>query len=378
MASRILYVVPVPAPYRNAELDQAAEVLGADAVTALFMRPVNVGGSFSHEFPRVCPYRCLDQGPDSNGLPFADLERFLVEQDPAVVIVGGYQEAVSQAAFRWCLASGVPFALRSDSNPWTDRLKGWARGRVRHWRLDRWVRQSARCLVTGSYNRDFWRQHGMSPTQEGWWPQWIDYDHYAQARELRTNSREALRDEFGITAPCNLFYVGRLIARKAVDRLCAALAEAPEDLGLVMAGDGPEAERIKREFGPRLGERLRMLGVVEPSQLPRLYAATDVLALASGATEPWAMVLNEATAAGMPIVCHEHVGAAGDLLIDGENGFRLSGNELPDWIAALRSIAERADELPAMGEASVRIAEDWRERSEPAKCLRELVDSLGR
>ena len=79
----------------------------------------------------------------------------------------------------------------------------------------------------------------------------------------------------------------------------------------------------------------------------------------------------------MPIVCQQHVGAAGDLLIDGENGFRLSGNELPDWIAALRSIAERADELPAMGEASVRIAEDWRERSEPAKCLRELVESLG-
>jgi glycosyltransferase involved in cell wall biosynthesis len=190
------------------------------------------------------------------------------------------------------------------------------------------------------------------------------------------SSRDEIREEFGIRTPHNLFYVGRLIARKKVDRLCAALTEVPESLGLVVAGDGPEAARIKNEFGPQLGNRLRMLGVVEPTQLPRLYAATDVLALASGATEPWAMVLNEATAAGMPIVCHEHVGAAGDLLVDGENGFKLTGNELPDWIAALRSIAERVDELPAMGKASVRIADDWRQRSQPAKCLAELAESL--
>jgi glycosyltransferase involved in cell wall biosynthesis len=357
-------------------LDQAAEVLGAEAVTALFMCPVNVGGSFSHAFPSVCRYHCLDQGPECNGLPFAELERFLVNLDPTVVIVGGYRDVVSRATFRWCLASRVPYALRSDSNPWTDRLKGWARGMVRHWRLDPWVRSSARCLVTGRYNRDFWREHGMRPDQEGWWPQWIDYDHFAQARELRASSRQQLRNEFGITAPYNLLYVGRLIARKAVDRLCAALVEAPDCLGLVVAGDGPEAERITREFGQRLGARLRMMGVVEPLQLPRLYAATDILALASGATEPWAMVLNEATAAGMPIVCDEHVGAAGDLLVDGRNGLKLRGNELPDWIAAMRTIAERADELPAMGAASVLIADDWRDRSEPAKCLAALVASV--
>ena len=119
------------------------------------------------------------------------------------------------------------------------------------------------------------------------------------------------------------------------------------------------------------------LGVVEPEHLPRLYAATDVLALASGATEPWAMVLNEATAAAMPIVCHRHVGAAGDLLVDGENGFKLIGNGLSDWRAAMTTIAARADELPAMGAASARIADDWRARSEPAQCLAELAASLG-
>ncbi|MEZ6070297.1 MAG: glycosyltransferase family 4 protein [Pirellulales bacterium] len=181
-----------------------------------------------------------------------------------------------------------------------------------------------------------------APQQAGWWPQWIDYDHYAQARQLRQTSRAALRDEFGITAATNLLYVGRLIARKGVDKLCAALADAPDDLGLVVAGDGPEAEQIRSEYAPALGARLRLLGVVEPEHLPRLYAATDVLALASGATEPWAMVLNEATAAAMPIVCHRHVGAAGDLLVDGENGFKLIGNGLSDWRAAMTTIAARA------------------------------------
>ncbi|MEZ6070298.1 MAG: hypothetical protein R3C10_08465 [Pirellulales bacterium] len=68
MDARILYIVPVPAPYRNAELDRAAEGLGREAVTALFMRPVNVGGSL-HALPNVCQYHCLDQGPRTTALP---------------------------------------------------------------------------------------------------------------------------------------------------------------------------------------------------------------------------------------------------------------------------------------------------------------------
>ena len=51
-----------------------------------------------------------------------------------------------------------------------------------------------------------------------------------------------------------------------------------------------------------------------------MYVDADVFALLSR-HEPWGVAVNEAAASGLPLLLSDRVGAAADLLRDGENGF---------------------------------------------------------
>jgi glycosyltransferase involved in cell wall biosynthesis len=71
---------------------------------------------------------------------------------------------------------------------------------------------------------------------------------------------------------------------------------------LVLAGDGPERKRLEalaRSLG--VEERVRFLGAVPQSDLPRHYSNADALVLASS-REGWANVLLESMACGTPVV----------------------------------------------------------------------------
>jgi teichuronic acid biosynthesis glycosyltransferase TuaC len=95
--------------------------------------------------------------------------------------------------------------------------------------------------------------------------------------------------------------VGSLIPRKGHEIVIAALRQRP-DCRLLIAGGGPlrgALESLAHQLG--VADRVRFLGDVPHAELPRLYAAADVLVLASS-REGWANVLLEAMACGTPVV----------------------------------------------------------------------------
>jgi len=375
MTRPIVYLVEVPTPYRNAEMDRAAEGSAPGEIHTIFVRP-KADGCFEYDLPGRCPFRVVDGTEAQRGIPFDDVTGYLAELNPRFVVVGGYSQPIAREVLRWCHRRDIPFGLRSDSNIYSDRLKGTVRYLVRRARLSPWVRRAQRVLVTGTYNRAFWERYGMRPQQAAWWPQWIDYEHYGSACALRATSREALRQKFGIQAEVALVHIGRLIPRKRVDLLCEALLASDARLGLVIAGGGPEEARLRQRYQSKLDQRLLFLGSVHQNDVPALYAAVDALAIASGPSEPWGMVVNEACAAGLPILCDHRVGAAGDLLRDGQNGLALADNTVPRWVAALNQLAANAERRAQMGQASRALIADWQARSEPAHCLRDAAPAV--
>ena len=90
----------------------------------------------------------------------------------------------------------------------------------------------------------------------------------------------------------------------------------------------------------------------------RLYVAADVFALLSE-REPWAVVVNEAAACGLPLVLSDRVGAAPDLLRDGENGFLVAAGDVAAAAAALRRLAADPERAPRSGARSRELVQDW-------------------
>jgi teichuronic acid biosynthesis glycosyltransferase TuaC len=112
--------------------------------------------------------------------------------------------------------------------------------------------------------------------------------------------REAARAALGLKGR-TLISVGGLIERKGHHRTIEAMRQLG-DFELIIAGEGPERERLAGLIGAfGLGDRVRLLGPRPHRELPALYGAADASVLASS-REGWANVLLESMACGTPVV----------------------------------------------------------------------------
>ena len=104
--------------------------------------------------------------------------------------------------------------------------------------------------------------------------------------------------------------------------------------------------------------RLALVGDVDWDRIVEPYVSADVFALLS-AREPWAVVVNEAAACGLPLVLSDRVGAAHDLLRDGENGALVRAGDVAAAAKALRELAADPKRRAEQGARSRELARDW-------------------
>jgi 1,2-diacylglycerol 3-alpha-glucosyltransferase len=134
---------------------------------------------------------------------------------------------------------------------------------------------------------------------------------------------------------------------KRIDHLLAEFATIPRrDVTLVVAGGREtETDDIIAQGTVMLGDRVRFLPDVPRARMPELYRSADLFVLAS-LHEMFGIVLIEALASGLPIVCHDTpnfraiAGPAGryqDLSIPGG---------LAAGIASLLDVSERLALMP--------------------------------
>lgn len=149
----------------------------------------------------------------------------------------------------------------------------------------------------------------------------------------------------GIGLPLQLLAVGSVVPRKAYGVLVEALRPlAALDWRLTIVGAvRDEAERAKVEAAiaeAALGDRITMAGGVDDAGLARLYAAADLFVMAS-LYEGYGMVLAEAMARGLPIVCTTG-GAAAETVPDAA-GLKVPPGDAARLSAALAQVITHAD-----------------------------------
>jgi len=108
----------------------------------------------------------------------------------------------------------------------------------------------------------------------------------------------------GASRPVVLF-VGRLRAYKGLPYLLRAMCHLEANLAIV--GDGPEYRSLRAEARALgVADRVHFAGHLPDEELPAAYQAADVFALPSHLpSEAFGLVMVEAMASGLPVVCTE-------------------------------------------------------------------------
>jgi glycosyltransferase involved in cell wall biosynthesis len=355
-AIRVAVVSPEPTPYRAPLFDLIAArpdvdltvVYAASTVArrtwrvephhrAVFLEGVRLPGLrrvFRHDYP-VTP----------------GIHAALRDADPQVVVVSGWSTYASQAAIGWCRVKSVPYVLLVESHDlgpkprWRRAIKGTV--------VPRLLKGAVGVLAVGSAARESVVGRGTDPARVRIFGNTIDVAVWEaradRLRERRADARKRLgaRDEDVV-----VLSVGRLVPEKDFDTLIRAAAEDARLL-VVIAGEGSH----RRSIAP-VGVRARFVGDLDEDRLAEAYVAADIFALLS-LHEPWGVVVNEAAASRLPLVLSDRVGAAYDLLRDGENGILVPAGDVAAAAAALRRLADDPRLRARMGERSRELVRGW-------------------
>jgi len=220
-------------------------------------------------------------------------------------------------------------------------------------------------LVIGAANRDYYRAQGVPDRVMFDMPYAIDNAAFRAGAERAAATREALRRELDIAPgrPVVLF-ASKFSARKRPDDLLEAFARVatrPEAHApcLVLVGDGERRAALEARVG-RLGlaGSVRFAGFRNQSELPRFYDLCDVFVLPS-LHEPWGLVINEAMNANCAVIASDQVGAARDLVRDGENGLLFPAGDVDALADRLAQMLADPGRCRAMGERSGAIVARW-------------------
>ena len=304
--------------------------------------------AFEWDVPLTTGYRSLvvrDAAPgervDSDsfaGLDVAEIGEAIASTTPDAVVITGWYSKTLVRALAACRRLGIPTLYRGDSHL-DSAPAGWRRP---IWALKTWwlLRLFDGYLSPGTRVDRYLRRFGAADDRIFRVPHGVDNEMFARtaAPYQRPDARAAARREIGIDdRTFAVLFVGKLVDRKRPLDLVRAVARLGGRGALLVAGAGPLEAAVCAEAS-RLGVDLRMLGFLNQTELGRAYAIADCLALPSDRTETWGLVVNEALAAGVPVVVSDAVGCAPDLARDGETGRRHPLGDVPALTDALDAI----------------------------------------
>jgi teichuronic acid biosynthesis glycosyltransferase TuaC len=128
-----------------------------------------------------------------------------------------------------------------------------------------------------------------------------------QAQEM---PKERIREKLQLPADKKLItFIGRLVKEKGVYELADSLNRLPDEMAVVLVGDGPARDVLKKH--EQYGKRLFLPGQISNDKVKDYLQASDIFALPSY-SEGMPTVVIEAISMNVPVICTP-VGGVPDL-----------------------------------------------------------------
>ncbi len=310
-------------PYHRARLNalkhQAGQALALE-VCAMDDTYAWEHQSTAKEFDRVTLFNT--EADISHDRMRSGITKALDDYRPDLVAVPGWADPAALLALHWALRNQVPSVLMSDS-----RAEDAPRKAVAEFIKKLVVRSASSGLVAGQGHRDYLVSLGMNKDRIALGYDVVDNAHFAAGGDAArcddtTRSRLQLPEAYFLV-------LARMVPKKNLLTLVEAYAryrEAKLSQGdvpcdLVLVGDGP----LKDDLRAHAKEAVHFRPFARYDETPALLGLARGLVLPS-VVEQWGLVVNEAMAAGCPVLVSTRAGAA-EIVRDGLSGFLADPDE---------------------------------------------------
>lgn len=246
-------------------------------------------------------------------------------------------------------------------SPW----RGSVTQRLAKFRLASLVRRLDVVVTSGDRSRQYATRIGV--------PEWriragfygFDYERYSRVAERRSSAPGEWPRQF--------LFVGRYVPAKDLGTLAAAYSQYRRSVrspwGLTCCGWGDEGRFLKDIPG------IVDAGFTPPSALADVFSRHGAFVLPSR-FEPWGVVVAEAAATGLPVVCTTACGAGEDIVRDYFNGVTVAPGDPSGLSRAMRWVHEHEGELPAMGQRGQALAKAFSAEAWAARWHQYFFDAL--
>ena len=328
-------------PYHHVRFQAAAAQLD---LQVLETRPQSQ--EYPWEFAAAGPYGCHRlvgaAGPELDPpLPELDrqLEALLDRLRPAAVITTGWLDRAYQRLIWQAHRRAIPLVLVSDSRQ-RDERRSWPK----EWIKRQLLGSYGAALVAGSESRAYLEALGFPPGAI--FQPWDVVDNAAFAAGAAAARRPPLAAQPVLGGP-HFLCVSRFVAKKNHSGLLSAFGAYQRQggsWGLRLIGAGPLETAIRAAVALLPDpSRVRLDPFLQLEPLQEAYGLASCFVLASH-TDQWGLVVNEAMAAGLPVIASSACGCSADLIEPGVSGWSFDPARPWELTALLQRAEDQTNE----------------------------------
>ncbi|MEQ8972145.1 MAG: glycosyltransferase family 4 protein [Coleofasciculus sp. C1-SOL-03] len=290
----------------------------------------------------VIKWRQLEQVTFSRLL--LQVYKVLSQIDPDILVIAGYARPAMLAALLWCLYQRKAVILVSETKQddaprslWNETIKRWI---LKHYNA---------ALVGGQPQKRYLIELGM-PAEAIFLGYNVVGNKFYHPNQIKTLPTPISKPYF--------LAINRFVPKKNLLFLISSYAAYRQAVGtqawdLVLCGDGqlrPQIEQYIAEFG--LQDTVHLPGFLQQDELLPYFAHANCFIHAS-IQEQWGLVVNEAMAAGLPVLVSNRCGCFEDLVIEGVNGFGFDPENSQQLTDLMIKVSLGNVALETMGQAAL-------------------------
>jgi glycosyltransferase involved in cell wall biosynthesis len=278
------------------------------------------------------------------------VQNILNQIQPDVIVVCGYSNASMLVALAWGKFYKKNIVLMSASKE-DDAPRSWFPELIK----SQIINQFNAALVGGKPQKRYLIKLGMDPDKIFFGYNVVGNDdfHKDQLEKL--------------CSPLDKSYflaINRFVPKKNLVNLIKAYANYRQSQGneawnLVLCGDGELRLQLEKQVDElSIREYVHLPGFLQQEQILPYFAHAKCFIHAS-IQEQWGLVVNEAMAAGLPVIVSNCCGCFEDLVMEGINGFGFNPENQQELTNLMIKVSSGKVDLELMGKASLKHIEKY-------------------